>query len=172
MPLTVTTGVYLAKTTLANIQADMAAVLTQLAQSDGVFCSAVVPQQAYKTNTNASGAVTLTAAQCLGGSREVWINCTGTQAGAFAINLPTVAALVTAMQAANLNPLAGSSIILNVMATNGAAQTGTVTTNTGWTLTGTMTVADATYRKLLVTFTSLSAFAAQSLGEYAITAGI
>lgn len=131
-----------------------------------------VPQQAYNTNSNASGTVTLTGAECTGGSAEVWVNCTGTQSGAFAIDLPTVAALVTAMKAAGLNPVAGGSFILNVMNTCGAAETGTVTTATGWTLTGTMTAAQNTYRKLLVTMTSLTAFAAQSLGEYAITSAI
>jgi hypothetical protein len=169
MPFSVTTGVYNIVTILLSPVADITAAINTLITSKFV---GNVPQQAYKTNANASGAVTLTAAQCSGGSVEVWVNCTGTQAGGFTITLPTVALLVTAMQGANINPLAGGSIILNVMATNGAAQTGTVTTNTGWTLTGTLTVADATYRKLLVTFTSLSAFAAQSLGEYAITAGI
>jgi hypothetical protein len=130
------------------------------------------PKQAYSTNTNASGAVTLTAAQCTGGLIEVWVNCTGTQAGGFAINLPTVAALVAAMQAININPVTGGAYILNIMNNNGAAQVGTITTASGWTLTGTMTVADATYRKLLVKFTSVAAFVGQSLGEYAITAGI
>lgn len=131
-----------------------------------------IPQQAYNTNSNASGAVTLTAAQCAGGSQEVWVNCTGTQSGAFNIDLPTVASLVAAMQAAGLNPVPGGSFILDIMNTCGAAETGTVMTATGWTLTGTMTVAQNTYRKLLVTITSLTAFAAQSLGEYAITAGV
>lgn len=131
-----------------------------------------VPQQAYNTNTNASGTVTLTAAQCTGGSEEVWVNCTGTQSGSFAIDLPTVASLVSAMQTAGLNPVAGGTFILNIMNTCGAAETGTITTATGWTLTGTMTATQNTYRKLLVTMTSLTAFAAQSLGEYAITAGI
>lgn len=131
-----------------------------------------VPQQAYNTNTNASGAVTLTGAQCTGGSEEVWVNCTGTQAGAFAIDLPTVAALVAAMQSAGLNPVAGGSFLLNIMNTCGAVETGTVTTATGWTLTGTMTATQNTYRKLLVTMTSLTAFAAQSLGEYAITGAV
>lgn len=131
-----------------------------------------VPQQAYNTNTNASGTVTLTGAQCTGGSEEVWVNCTGTQAGAFAIDLPTVAALVAAMQAAGLNPVPGGSFILNIMNTCGAVETGTVTTASGWSLTGTMTATQNTYRKLLVTMTSLAAFAAQSLGEYAITAAV
>lgn len=134
-----------------------------------------IPQQAYNTNSNASGTVTLTGAQCTGGSEEVWVNCTGTQAGAFAIDLPVVSgasSLVAAMTAAGLNPVVGGTYILNVMNTCGSAETGTITTATGWTLTGTMTVAQNTYRKLLVTFTSLTAFAAQSLGEYAITAAV
>lgn len=134
-----------------------------------------VPQQAYNTNTNASGTVTLTGAQCTGGSEEVWVNCTGTQSGAFAIDLPVVSgasSLVAAMQAAGLNPVAGGTFILNIMNTCGASEVGTITTATGWTLTGTMTVAQNTYRKLLVTMTSLTAFAAQSLGEYAITGAV
>lgn len=131
-----------------------------------------VPQQAYNTNTNASGTVTLTAAQCAGGSVENWVNCTGTQSGAFNIDLPTVAALVAEMQTLGLNPVAGGSFILNIINTCGAAEIGTITTASGWTLNGTMTVAQNTYRKLLVTMTSLTAFSAQSLGEYTLTAGV
>ena len=116
--------------------------------------------------------MTLTAAQCTGGSEEVWVNCTGAQSGAFAIDLPTVASLVAAMQTAGLNPVAGGSFILNIMNTCGAAEVGTITTAAGWTLNGTMTVSQNTYRKLLITMTSLAAFAAQSVGEYAITAGV
>lgn len=145
---------------------------TLIGGSSGGPGSSPVPQQAYNTNTNASGTVTLTGAECTGGSEEVWVNCTGAQSGAFAIDLPTVASLVSAMQSAGLNPQPGGSFILNIMNTCGSAETGTVTTATGWTLTGTMTAAQNTYRKLLVTMTSLTAFAAQSLGEYAITGAV
>ena len=131
-----------------------------------------IPQQAYNTNTNASGTVTLTGAECTGGSQEVWVNCTGTQAGAFAIDLPTVAALVAAMEAAGITPVAGGSYILDIMNNCGASEVGTVTTAAGWTLTGTMTVSNGTYRKLLVTMMSLAAFTAQSLGEYTITGAV
>ena len=162
-------GTALGDTTPAAVHATTLSA-TGLATLAGIGSS--VPQQAYNTNTNASGTVTLTAAQCTGGSEEVWVNCTGTQAGAFAIDLPTVAALVTAMQGAGLNPIAGGTYVLNVMNNSASTEVGTITTASGWTLNGTMTVAFQTYRKLLVTFTSLTAFAAQSLGEYAITGAV
>ncbi|HUZ33892.1 MAG TPA: hypothetical protein VMV19_17560 [Xanthobacteraceae bacterium] len=144
--------------------------LVEVAATAGV--GSPVPQQVYNTNTNTAGAVTLTAAECTGGSEEVWVNCTGAQSGAFAIDLPTVAVLVAEMQMLGLQPVAGGSFILNIMNNCGSAEVGTVTTATGWTLTGTLTISNATYRKFIVTMTSLTAFAAQSLGEYTLTAAV
>jgi hypothetical protein len=43
-------------------------------------------------------------------------------------------------------------------------QTITVTTNTGWTLTGTMTIATNTFRDFVVNLTSLSAATLTSVG--------
>jgi hypothetical protein len=57
----------------------------------------------------------------------------------------------------------GSSWVLRIKNSAGAG-TWTVVTNTGWTLTGTMTIATGTYRDFIVTFTSLTTATLQNIG--------
>ncbi len=135
------------------------------------FIGSAGPAVAYNTNSATSGA-TLTAANVIGGSAQVSLNMTGTLSGAANAQLPTVAALVTALEAAGVSPLVGKSYELDFMNSSSGAYAWTVTTNTGWTLTGTMTAAQNTYRKLYVTLTSLTAATLQSVGQYAIGSGI
>jgi hypothetical protein len=120
-------------------------------------------QQAYSTAANTT-AFTATGAQLTGGSVEVFLDLTGTLGGNAALTLPTVAALVTAMTVAGLNPQAGMTYELIICYRNGT-NTWTVTTNTGWTLTGTMTITGAgVARKFYVTLTSLTAAVIRSVG--------
>lgn len=115
----------------------------------------------YNTNSNASGAITITAAQITGGSIEVDLGLTGAQAAPQNATLPTVAALLAVITNAQANQTYKIRII-NV----GTTQTATVTTNTGWTLNGTMTVATNTWRDFVLTITSVGSATAtlQSVG--------
>jgi hypothetical protein len=133
-----------------------------------------VPQQAYNAVSTAptSNALALSGANITGGSVLTVLNLTAALGAGAAADLPNVAALVTAMEAAGITPVAGASYELDVMNSSSGNYAWTITTATGWTLTGTMTVAQNTMRKCLITFTSLTAATLQSLGEYAITAGI
>jgi hypothetical protein len=122
--------------------------------------SANVPQPVvYNTNT-ATASTTLTAANLAGATVEVDLGLTGTLAGAANATLPTVAALVAAVP----NAIAGQTYKLRIINASSGAFTWTVLTNTGWTLTGTMTIAQNTWRDFIVTFTSLSAATLQSVG--------
>lgn len=134
-----------------------------------------IPWQVYNAVSTAPTAnvLALTGANICGGMTETWLNLTAALSAGAAADLPTVAALITAMTAAGLNPVAGGSYILNLMNTSSGNFSWTITTATGWTLTGTMTVAQNTYRKCLITLgAGLTSATLQSLGEYAITAGV
>jgi len=113
----------------------------------------------FNTNTATAGA-TLTAANILGGTVEVYLALTGTLAGAANAQLPTVASMVTA--APDLSN--GDSYSLRIINESAGAYTWTVTTNTGWTLTGTMTIAQNTWRDFVVTMTSATTATLQAVG--------
>lgn len=124
-----------------------------------------VPQPVAYVANSTVGSTTLTAANVAGGTNttvptEVDLNLTGTQTGAATATLPTVAALVAAIP----NAIAGQTYKLRVINSSSGAYTWTIGTNTGWTLNGTMTVAQNTWRDFVVTFTSLSAATLQSVG--------
>lgn len=132
------------------------------------FDTTAPAQQAYNAVSTVNAAITLTGAQITGGTVQVTTDLTGTQAGAVALTLPTVAQLVTAMLAAGLNPLSGMTFELDIIARD-ASHTYTVTTNTGWTLTGTMTITTQ-MRRFIVTLTSLTAATLVSIGTQTIGA--
>jgi hypothetical protein len=114
----------------------------------------------YGTNTATAGA-TLTAANIYAvGAVDVTLNMTGTLAGAANAQLPTVASLVTLIA----NPIVGQTYRLRVINSSSGNFAWTVTTNTGWTLAGTMTIAQNTFRDFNVTLTSLTAATLQSVG--------
>lgn len=114
---------------------------------------------AYNTNT-ATSAVTLTGANVTGGSAETVLALTGTLGADANATLPTVAGMVAALPDA----AAGQTFKLRVINESSANHVWTVITNTGWTLTGTMTVAQNTWRDFVVTLTSLAAATLQSVG--------
>jgi len=134
------------------------AVITQAAASTMAGLVGATRQSILNTNTIAV-AGTLTAANITGASDFVALSLTGNPAGSAAITLPTVAATVAALP----NPLAGQSYVLRVINT-GNSGTWTVTTNTGWTLTGTMTVATATWRDFNLALTTTSAAVLTNVG--------
>lgn len=114
---------------------------------------------AYKTNTATSG-TTLTGANISGGLQEVVLNMTGTMGGDSNAQLPTVANLVAAIP----NLMNGYVYKLRIINSSSANHVWTVTTNTGWTLNGTMTIAQNTWRDFQLTLTSSSAAVLQAIG--------
>lgn len=107
---------------------------------------------AYNTNA-ATAAGTLTAANISGGNDSVVLALTGTFAGVANMQLPTVASVVAAVPLLQV----GQSYIMRVINV-AAGFTLTITTNTGWTISGTAaTIATATWREFIVTITALGA---------------
>lgn len=113
---------------------------------------------AYNTNS-ATSSTTLTVANISGGVSTVDLNMTGALGAAATATLPTVAALVAALH----TPTVGTSYRLRVVNSSSGAFSWTVATATGWTLNGTMTVAQNTWREFVVTLTSLTAATLQSV---------
>lgn len=116
------------------------------------------PGAAFNSNT-ATASATLTAANVTGGSASVDLALTGTLGAAGAATLPLVTDLVKSMWAAKV----GDSFRLRVVNESSANFAWTMTTNTGWTLTGTMSIAQNTWREFVVTLTSLTAATLQSV---------
>lgn len=116
-----------------------------------------------------AGTLALTGANIAGSVKTV-LNLTDALAAAANAELPTVASLIAAMETMGIVPEAGTSYELDVMNSSSGNFAWTVTTNTGWTLNGTMTIAQNTVRKFLVSFTSATAATLQSLGQFAFTA--
>ena len=113
----------------------------------------------YTTNAGTSG-LTLSAANIYAGSNETTLNMTGTLGAGANAQLPLVTALVSQIP----NAISGQSYKLRIINSSGAAFAWTVTTNTGWTLNGTMSISQNTWRDFYVTLTSLTAATIQSIG--------
>lgn len=117
------------------------------------------PEAAFNSNA-ATASATLTAAQVTGGSATVDLAMTGALGAAGAATLPTVANLVASMW----EPKIGATYRLRVINRSSGAFAWTMTTNTGWTLIGTMSIAQNTWRDFVVTLTSLTAATLQAVG--------
>ena len=89
----------------------------------------------YSIDTATTGVANIS-----GGATEVTLNMTGTMGGDANAQLPTVGNLVAAIPDA----VAGASYKLFVINSSSANHVWTITTNTGWTLNGTMTIAQNT----------------------------
>lgn len=107
--------------------------------------------------TAALQAAQMTGAQ-VAGAREVVFENTGTTPGN--LQMPTAANLVAAIPGA----VAGMQYKLKIRNSSSGANTATITTATGITLTGTMTIPQNTTREFIVTLTSLTAVAVRSIG--------
>lgn len=132
-----------------------------------------LPTQVLNTVSTAptSNNLALTGANISGGSSLVALNLTATLAAGATATLPTVAALVTALQSEGFNPLPGSSYELDIYNSSSGNFAWTTTTNTGWTLSGTaQTITQNTVRKYILTLTSLTAATLASIGEFTVTA--
>lgn len=119
------------------------------------------PDAAFNSNT-ATASATLTAANVTGGSASVDLNLSGTLGAAGAATLPLVTDLVKSLWAAKI----GDSYRLRIIKSSADANAWTVTTNTGWTLTGpTMTIASGAWLEGVVTLTSLTAATFQTVAR-------
>lgn len=137
----------------------------QFPMSTSQFAMSNLPGQ-YQTNAATSG-TTLTAANIAGANTAsdplvVYLNMTGTLAGAANAQLPTVAAMVAVFP----TPVIGQTYILRVLNTSSGNFAWTVTTNTGWTLNGpSYAIAQNTWCEFLITLTSLTAATMQTIGR-------
>jgi hypothetical protein len=113
--------------------------------------------------TAALESATIAAASVAGANVCEHIN-TGTTPGN--LQFPTASDLVAAIP----NAQVGFAYILEIRNGSGSANTATITTNTGITLTGTMTIAQNVTRRFIVTLTSLTAVTVQSMGISAAAA--
>lgn len=117
----------------------------------------------YNVATNTTG-FTAVGPQISGGSNN-FLNLSGTLGAGAALTLPTVAALLASLPAnVQANPV-GVSWQLRILNDGAGAFAWTVTTNTGWTLTGTVAIANLTWRDYLVTITSATTATIQSVGS-------
>ena len=120
--------------------------------------SAALPQAQY-TAIATGTPVTLTGAQ-QAGANETVVNLTAVLAGAGTLNSATAAQIVAAIP----NAVVGQSYTLRIINSSSGAFSWTLTTATGITLTGTMTIANGTWRDFVVTLTTLTAVTIQSAG--------
>ena len=116
---------------------------------------------AYNTNSS-TGSMTLTAANVIGSFDAVFLNLTGALGGGANAQLPTVAAVAAATPAGIVAAGQGYTLVIINSSSNNFSWT--VTTNTGWTLVNTMTVAQNTTRTFIVNFTSPTAATLTSVG--------
>lgn len=116
--------------------------------SDVRFLEQPLVQQAIPTSQNATG--TMTAAQVMNGI------ITSTSAAAVAATMPLGSDLETALVAAYPQLAVNDAFEFSVI--NTGPNTVTMTTNTGWTLVGTMTVATVTSARFKVRRTSANVF--------------
>jgi hypothetical protein len=109
------------------------------------------PATAYNVATNTTG-FTATQQQVMAAEFTV-LNLTGTLGAGAALTLPTVATLL-----ATLTPqqaVVGSTITLRILNASGGAFAWTVTTNTGWTLSGHVAIAQNTWVDYIIQLTNV-----------------
>jgi hypothetical protein len=132
-------------------------MLGALADQTGIINSilSINPWQAaiYNAASNTTG-FTATQSQIMGAETTV-LNLTGTLGAGAALTLPTAAVMQATMTPQQA--VVGSTTTLRVINSSGGAFSWTVTTATGWTLNGTMTVAQNTWRDFIVTITAVGA---------------
>lgn len=113
---------------------------------------------AYNAASNASS-FTASGPQITGGVSSVDIALTGALAAGSNLTLPPVATAVLAMH----SPTIGSSYRLRVINQSSGAFAWTLVANTGWTLNGTLSIPQNTWREFIVTLTSLTTATLQSV---------
>lgn len=115
-------------------------------------------------STNAStGAIAGLATDVFNGGADMNLLLTGAQVGGVNYTLPAVAAIMATLVGLAVQDVVGSTYKLHVV-NAGSGQTITVATATGWTLTGTMTIANNTWRDFQVNVTSPTAITLTNVG--------
>lgn len=144
-----------------GVQQQTGTAATYNCTTTGVWTVAALSpvNSAYRTRADTAG-FTATGANIAGGQALTALDLTGTLVGGAALTLPAVAALVLAMH----SPAVGQSYMLRVINRSAGPFNWTVTTNTGWTLNGSMAVAQNTWRDFVITLNSLTAATAQTVG--------
>jgi hypothetical protein len=116
----------------------------------------------YNAATNTTG-FTLAGSQ-IAGAAQNFLNLTGTLGAAANAQLPTVATLIASLPSVvQANPV-GLSFQLRAINSSSGAFAWTLTTNTGWTLNGTQSMAQNTWRDFVIQITSLTTATIQSVG--------
>jgi hypothetical protein len=120
------------------------------------------PSTAYNAATNTTG-FTATQQQIMA-AQDTVLNLTGTLGAGAALTLPTATVIQSTLTPSQL--VVGSSVVLRVINSSGGAFSWTVTTAAGWTLGGTMTVAQNTWRDFIMTVTGIAtpAMTLQAIG--------
>jgi hypothetical protein len=122
-------------------------------------------QADFNVQTSAATAgFTMTGPNLFGAQVETYLLLTGTLTAGANLTLPTVATLAAQMQQLGVVPATNASFKFRVINASGGAFSWTVVTNTGWTLTGTMTIAQNTWRDFVVTFNSATTATLYSVG--------
>lgn len=107
------------------------------------------PATAFNAATNTTS-FSLTQQQVFS-AEQCYLSLTGTAGAGLVLTLPTVANLIATMTPQQAQ--VGSTVVLRIL--NTSSQTATLTTNTGWTLNGTQTIATATWRDFIMQITAL-----------------
>jgi hypothetical protein len=119
------------------------------------------PSDKYSTDSSTAG-FTVAAAKITAPNLAV-LDLTGALAAGDNVQLDTVAHVIAGFS----QPYNGQTYLLRIINNSSGAFAWTVTTNTGWTLVGTMTIGQNTYRDFLVTLTDVVAHTAtlQNVGS-------
>ncbi|QTD88890.1 hypothetical protein [Burkholderia anthina] len=141
---------------------DNGAMPDQIGLANAVLGMNPFQETGYNAATNTTG-FTLAAAQ-IAGAAQNFLNLTGTLAAAANAQLPTVAALLAQLPTVVQNAPIGLSFQLRVINSSSGAFAWTLTTNTGWTLSGTQSIAQNTWRDFIITITSATTATIQSVG--------
>ena len=126
-------------------------------------------QEAIVNTATNTTAFTASASQ-ISGAAQTFFLLTGTLGSGQALTLPTVANLLAALPASVINTPIGLTWQLRVINNSSGAFPWTVTTNTGWTLSGVQTVANGTFRDYVLTITSATTATLTSVGGGTVAA--
>lgn len=116
----------------------------------------------YNVAANTAG-FTLAGSQ-IAGAAQNFLNLTGALGAAANAQLPTVAQLLAALPSNVQQSPVGLSFQLRAINSSSGAFAWTLTTNTGWTLGGTMSIAQNTWRDFIITITSPTTATIQAVG--------
>jgi hypothetical protein len=118
-----------------------------------------IAQVSQFTSLSGNTPLTLTGPN-MAGAQDVFITLTATLAGAGTLNSATAAQIIAAIP----NPQVGMTYNLRIINASGGAFAWTLTTATGITLSGTMSIAQNTFRDFVVSYTGAGAVTIQSVG--------